>query len=155
MVPPEHLMHDGPPTYEQFKENGDEFYRIYLDLCGLMPNEKILDVGCGIGRKTIRLTGYLKAPGEYQGMDIVPSGIEWCTRRITSRHPHFRFQLIDVYNNHYQRRGSIARRNTVFHLKTVRSTFSPWAPSSHTWLLATWKTISPSPEGCCARAVAL
>src|SRR5512135_3633735 len=79
MVPPEALMHDGPPTYEDFKQNAEEYLRIYRDVAGLRPDERILDVGCGIGRKTIKLTKYLNKDGIYEGMDIVRSGIEWCS----------------------------------------------------------------------------
>jgi ubiquinone/menaquinone biosynthesis C-methylase UbiE len=38
--------------------------------CGLRPDEKILDVGCGIGRKTLPLTQYLTKGREYEGIDI-------------------------------------------------------------------------------------
>lgn len=75
-------MHDGPPTYLAFKENGEKFFRLYKDLCDLKPPERILDIGCGIGRKTFLLTEHLSPQGTYVGMDIVKSGIDWCSTRI-------------------------------------------------------------------------
>ncbi len=51
------------------------------------------------------LTKYLEPPGAYQGLDIVPAAIEWCKKTITPRYPHFRFQLIDVYNRAYNPTG--------------------------------------------------
>jgi len=105
LVPPEELMHDGPTSYDAFKQNSEEFFRYYVDLCGLKPDERILDVGCGIGRKTIRLTQYLGDGGSYEGIDIVKSGIDWCSERISRRYPRFRFQQIDVYNGHYNPGG--------------------------------------------------
>jgi ubiquinone/menaquinone biosynthesis C-methylase UbiE len=106
LVPPEELMHDGPPTYLDFKQNAEEFLRLYIDLCGLKPHEKVLDVGCGIGRKTIFLTRYLSTGGAYEGIDIVTAGIDWCSRKISRKYPNFEFQLIDVYNKHYNPDGN-------------------------------------------------
>jgi SAM-dependent methyltransferase len=114
MVPPEALMHDGDATYEAFKQNSDEFLGIYRDVAGLQPHEKVLDVGCGVGRKTIRLTQYLNKDGAYLGFDIVQSGIEWCSRTITPRYPNFGFQKIDVYNKHYNPAGKVLARDYRF-----------------------------------------
>lgn len=105
MIPPLELMHDCPIGFEEFKRNGEEFFRYYTELCGLKPNEKMLDVGCGIGRKTFLLTSYLDSEGSYEGLDIVKSGIDWCTERITRKYPQFKFQLIDVCNEHYNPAG--------------------------------------------------
>lgn len=105
LVPPLELMHDGTKTYKDFKQNGDEFLHLYLSLCDLKPHEKMLDVGSGIGRKTLPLVDYLNESGGYEGLDLVKSGVDWCTEKYTTRYPHFRFQLIDVYNSHYNPSG--------------------------------------------------
>lgn len=104
-IPPPSLMHEGPGGYLGFKENGEEFFHHYVELCGLQPDERILDLGCGIGRKTLRLVDYLSERGSYEGIDIVKKSIDWCSERYTSRHPNFRFQLIDVYNELYNPTG--------------------------------------------------
>lgn len=104
-IPPLRLMHDGPVGYREFKENGEEFFRHYVELCGLKPDEDILDIGCGIGRKTLPLIDYLSERGSYTGLDIVKSGVDWCTAKYTSRYPNFRFQLSDVYNHLYHPEG--------------------------------------------------
>src|SRR5258706_11624631 len=52
LIPPIALMHDGPADYLEFKRDAEEFFRHYTNLCGLRPNEKMLDVGSGIRRKT-------------------------------------------------------------------------------------------------------
>ena len=41
-----------------------------------------------------------------KGIDIAKAGIEWCADKITPRLPNFRFQLIDVYNKHYNQQGA-------------------------------------------------
>jgi len=105
LIPPTRLMFDGPRDILIFKKNGEEFFRYYRELCGLKPNEKILDVGCGIGRKTVPLTKYLDRNGRYEGFDIVKLGIDWCRKRISTRYPNFHFQLADVFNKCYNPKG--------------------------------------------------
>jgi SAM-dependent methyltransferase len=105
LIPPLELMHDGPVGFEEFKTNGEEFFRYYTKLCNLKPHERMLDVGCGIGRKTFLLTDYLNDEGSYEGLDIVKTGIDWCTQRITRKYPRFKFQLIDIRNQHYNPTG--------------------------------------------------
>ena len=89
-----------------FKRTGDEFLRYFVDLAGLQPDDRVLDVGCGIGRMAAPLTGYLSARGSYEGFDIVPAGVRWCRERITPRFPNFHFQVADVYNRVYNPKGS-------------------------------------------------
>jgi ubiquinone/menaquinone biosynthesis C-methylase UbiE len=105
LVPSADAMFDGIPTLEAFKAGGEEFLRIYKDVAGLEPHERMLDVGCGIGRKTLPLTQYLNDQAVYQGVDITKVGIEWCRSRITPRFPNFSFLHIDVYNKHYNPDG--------------------------------------------------
>jgi ubiquinone/menaquinone biosynthesis C-methylase UbiE len=83
---------------------GDEFLKYFVDLGGLRPTHRVLDVGSGIGRMARGLTKYL-ASGSYEGIDIVPQGIDWCRRNVSQRYPHFRFHLADVRNLMYNPRG--------------------------------------------------
>lgn len=106
LVPPVEAMFDGTASLEEFKANGEEFLRIYTTICGLRDDERILDVGNGIGRKTIPLTRYLSGAGSYDGIDVNAAGVEWCQRRITPRFPNFRFQRIDAANALYNPGGA-------------------------------------------------
>jgi SAM-dependent methyltransferase len=106
LVPPRRLLFDGPRDPELYRASGREFLGHYVDHCGLQPDEHVLDVGSGIGRKTVPLTGYLGAGGRYVGLDVNPVGIAWCRDRISSRWPNFEFRQIDVYNRRYNPRGS-------------------------------------------------
>jgi ubiquinone/menaquinone biosynthesis C-methylase UbiE len=88
-----------------FKVIGAEFLRHFTELGGLKPNHKVLDIGCGIGRIALSLTGYLSREGEYRGFDIIRDGIAWCRENITPRHPNFHFEAVDIYNRTYNPRG--------------------------------------------------
>jgi ubiquinone/menaquinone biosynthesis C-methylase UbiE len=105
LVPAVEDMFDGPQSLEEFKANGEEFFRIYKEICGLQPDEKMLDVGSGIGRKTFPLTRYLNDRAVYEGIDITKAGVDWCREKITLRCPNFHFQQIDVYNKCYNPLG--------------------------------------------------
>jgi SAM-dependent methyltransferase len=104
LIPPRRKLFVG--GQEDFKSIGEEFLRYFRELGGLKPNERVLDVGCGIGRMAVPLTKYLDERGSYEGFDIVAEGINWCTQRITPRYPNFNFQLADVFNMKYNPRGT-------------------------------------------------
>jgi len=60
---------DDPAQIQDLHRTGDftaiglEFLRHFIGIGGLEPNERVLDVGCGIGRMAIPLTRYLGAEG--------------------------------------------------------------------------------------------
>lgn len=105
VTPPTRLMNDGPRSISIFRENGERYLSIFRNLCALKPNGKVLDVGCGIGRKAIPLTNYLNVDGEYEGFDIMMVGIEWCNKNISPKYPNFHFQKADVFNKYYNPDG--------------------------------------------------
>lgn len=112
LVPPFHLMQDGNRDYTEFKENGIKVFNLLRTL-GLKPTDRILDIGSGIGRKTIPLLDFLTS-GSYEGIDPVRSQVDWCIRRITSRYPKFRFQRVDLRSKLYNPKGRILPSEYVF-----------------------------------------
>jgi 2-polyprenyl-3-methyl-5-hydroxy-6-metoxy-1,4-benzoquinol methylase len=68
-----------------FKEIGNEFLKYSIELGGIRKDGKVLDVGCGIGRMAVPLTGYLSKEGAYEGFDLVADGIKWCKKKITTK----------------------------------------------------------------------
>lgn len=114
LIPPTRLMFDGPRSNHEFKKNGAVFLGYFKDLCGLKPDDKFLDVGCGIGRKAIPLTKYLSENGSYEGFDIDEVGIDWCKKNISTKHPNFHFTRVDVYNKYYNPSGKHLAEKFIF-----------------------------------------
>jgi ubiquinone/menaquinone biosynthesis C-methylase UbiE len=90
-----------------FRKSGERFSRLLIESGGLRPDDRLLEVGCGIGRMAVPLTRYLGEEGHYEGIDIVPEAIEWCEKAITLRYPNFRFRLADVHNKQYNPTGTL------------------------------------------------
>jgi SAM-dependent methyltransferase len=107
LLPPTRLIFDGSQSAEDFRRDGAEFLRYFVELGGLRPSDRVLEVGCAIGRKAIPLTRHLDARGSYDGFDIVRVGIDWCHRNVTPRFPRFRFAHADVFNAFYNPDGRI------------------------------------------------
>jgi len=111
MIPPRSMIFVG---HGDFIKIGQEFKNYFIELANLQPGDRVLDVGCGIGRMAIPLTDYLSKEGEYWGFDIVKKGIDWCQRRISTKFGNFHFQHSDVYNKHYNPNGKIQAENFHF-----------------------------------------
>ena len=90
-----------------FEEVGRQYLQHFKEHGRLQPHEHVLDVGCGIGRMAVPLTGYLTT-GRYTGFDAVEQSIRWCNKRIASRYPNFQFDHVDLYNEHYNPTGRLS-----------------------------------------------
>jgi SAM-dependent methyltransferase len=111
MIPPKSMIFIGDGDFEQA---GREFKKYFIELANFQPNNRVLDVGCGIGRMAIPLTDYLSPEGEYWGFDIVKKGVAWCQNRISPRFGNFHFLHSDVYNKHYNPKGKVQARDFRF-----------------------------------------
>ena len=111
MVPPKSLIFVGDGDFE---EVGNLFLSYFIELGDLQPDDRVLDVGCGIGRMAVPLTTYLSHKAEYRGFDPVKSGINWCQAKISPEFDNFHFQHVDVYNKNYNRKGKIQAKDFKF-----------------------------------------
>jgi len=105
LVPPHGLWFVGGEA--DYKATNDEFIGYFVELGGLQPDDHVLDVGCGIGIMASRLTSFLGNQGLYDGFDIVRIGIDWANRNIGSRFSNFSFRHADVFNKHYNAKGTL------------------------------------------------
>jgi SAM-dependent methyltransferase len=112
LTPPRRLWHLIGSGRMDFHGSGD-LLREWLVEQGLTAEDHVLDVGCGLGRLAVALTGYLTPSGSYDGFDIMPAVIGWC-RRAFAAYPNFRFQLVDVKSRRYRRGGAAQASGFVF-----------------------------------------
>jgi len=137
LVPPHYLNFAGDGDFEA---SGDEFLRYFVELGGLNPAHRVLEVGSGIGRMARPLTKYLRA-GSYEGIDIVPQGIAWCQRNVSEHHPNFRFQLADIRNFMYNPGGTLEAAEYQFPFRAGEFDLIYLTSSTRTCYGGTWNTI--------------
>lgn len=109
-----------PPRREIEKIGGHDFLAVGEQLAGiarvlggLRAHERVLDIGCGVGRLAVALRNLLDL-GEYAGFDVHRTGIAWCRQAIEQSQPNFHFSLVDVRNRHYNPGGAILPEKFVF-----------------------------------------
>ena len=101
----------GPETFSAI---ADSHLKNLQHFIGLRSHHNILEVGCGIGRDAIPLTGVLDSTAQYIGVDIIGPSIEWCTANISARHPNFSFVHFDVKDQLHNPSGAISTAETSF-----------------------------------------
>ena len=97
-----------------FREHGKSAMQFIINMVGLERNERVLEVGCGVGNKTIPLAEYMSREGIYEGFDIVPDQIEWCQKHITPRFPNFHFIHPNIYSEVYNPSGNKESSEFIF-----------------------------------------
>ena len=120
LEPPRSLMTVGDGNFIQI---GREYLGYFTGLGGLRPHERVLEIGCGVGRMAIPLTGYLDSTGSYDGLDIARAEVEWCRRHITPRFANFNFRHIDVRNDQTNPKGKFLAGSYQFPLASGQYDF--------------------------------
>jgi len=101
-VPPRGSIYTGSPSSsKKFIEQSNHQLKLLIEKIELKPNDSILDIGSGIGRTAISLTHYLNSSGNYEGFDVVKSGIDWCKSKIQKDFPNFNFTYVPLFNDLY------------------------------------------------------
>lgn len=85
---------------------GAEFLGHFRSLAGLTSDDRVLDIGCGIGRIARVMVPVLEPPtGSYDGFDVSRHGITWCASHYTNPLVPFRFEHVDLYHPEYNPGG--------------------------------------------------
>ncbi len=95
-LPPRRLRAWISPTWFDFHDTGRDQLEFFVEMVGLQPSHRVLDIACGVGRLAIPLATYLDEKGSYDGFDIKEELIEWCQDKISARRSNFEFQLAKV-----------------------------------------------------------
>lgn len=107
-VPPGELHYVGDGDYRAI---GAEFLERLIEDADLTPADRVLDIGCGVGRLALPLTQFLDT-GSYDGIDPVAAGIAWCTSTITPLYPDVRFHHLDLKHPLYNPQGALDTAKT-------------------------------------------
>ena len=101
-VPPRGYIYTGSPaSADDYLKQGQHQLNMLEEYANLQPNHTVLDIGSGIGRTAIALTGYLNQSGSYEGFDVVERGVQWCNSRISKEYPNFNFKYVPLFNDLY------------------------------------------------------
>lgn len=101
-VPPRGLIYTGSSAgSDKFIKQGQQQLSVLKQTADLKPEDRVLDIGSGIGRTAIALSGYLNSKGSYEGFDVVKLGVDWCNSRLGKDFPNFKFKYVPLYNDLY------------------------------------------------------
>jgi SAM-dependent methyltransferase len=113
-------MESGSPGVGDFRQIGDHFLELFETLGGLKPDDRVLEIGCSVGRMAAPLTRSIVAPGTYDGLDISKRSIRW-SAGPSGESSAFRFTHADIFGGEYNPRGTIAAERYTFHFRTALS----------------------------------
>lgn len=91
-----------------------EFLGYFVNLGGLRPFDRVLDVGCGFGRMVYGLMKHLDERGSYEGFDTAKHLIDWAVKNLAPHLPRYGFQHVDLKNQAYNPAGAICPQDFVF-----------------------------------------
>lgn len=153
LTPPRGMIFTGGGD---FRKQGNRMTDIFRDQAGLQPHHRVLDVGSGIGRIAAGLSSFLDDRGSYEGFDVVPAGVNWCRKHISSRFPRFHFQYIPLANDLYRADGLPAARfafpypDSDFNFACAISVFTHMLPDEVAQYLGEIRrTLKPGGRCCC------
>ena len=92
---------------------GAEFLGYFARNGRLARDERVLDLGCGLGRMAVPLTQYLESSASYDGVDVAADAVAWCCETIGTRYERFRFHHLDLQHPLYNPAGGIETRHAV------------------------------------------
>lgn len=89
-----------------FWKNGFHLVELIGQFAALRPDDRVLDVGSGLGRVAWPLARLLTT-GTYDGLETVRGYQQWCVEGLGLDPRRFRFHLADLYSSFYNPAGTI------------------------------------------------
>ena len=116
ILPPpkrEHLNIVGISDIEELNRRSFQLMGQSIQRAGLLPTDRILELGCNIGLTAYSLVHYLKPTGSYEGFDFVEEPISWSRRQVTTKKPKFRFFSKNIRHPLYNPKGTLSPTEIV------------------------------------------
>lgn len=95
---------------KQFAQTGEFIAQLLIDQALLVPESKIIEIGCGCGRTALALTKILH-DGNYIGMDVDEISIDACKNNQLLKNKNFRLDWMDIYNPEYNPSGKVSAKS--------------------------------------------
>lgn len=102
-----------PPAALRAGVGGSDFWRTGFELVAtidrytrIRSDDRVLDIGCGLGRVAYLLSAVLDQ-GSYCGLDIVREYVDWCRGNLPVDADRFEFIHADVTSSMYNPNGSM------------------------------------------------
>jgi SAM-dependent methyltransferase len=130
----------GPGDYHQI---GRDCVDLVERMAGLRDRDRVLDVGCGLGRIAWPLSERLGRRGSYVGLDVVRAYTDWCRDHLGLDPERFTFHHADIRTSLYNPEGRIESAgfafpwpDASFDLAVAISLFTHLMPEAATHYLA-------------------
>lgn len=92
-------------------ENFEEIASHHLHRLGqelkFAEGDRLLEIGCGIGRDAINFLNFDPRIGSYLGIDIIGDSVSWCQENITKVDQRFRFHHFNIKDSLHNPGGSM------------------------------------------------
>ena len=109
-----------PMNLRLMKDSDDQFVKSGISLAqllyrhGLKSDHALIDVGCNVGRVPVGLLAGTDFHGRYLGFDVMKRPVKWAAQNIAPVARGFTFAHLDVINNRYNPKGTIAPESVRF-----------------------------------------
>ena len=114
----------GPGDYH---ETGRHTVGLVARKAGVRARDRVLDVGCGLGRMALPLSDKIGRRGSYVGFDVVRAYTDWCRDHLGLDPRRFTFHHADIRTSFYNPDGKIEPEGFAF----------PWPDKSFDLAIAT------------------